>query len=90
MIKLTKQFFGHVLPGVIRPLRILWNEIIGFLFLVIAIWFTPTVVRNFRDLSKPDTSATKIFGVFGAAVFVLILAYYGLSSFWRARKISRS
>ena len=90
MVKLAKQFFGHVLPGVMRPLRILWNEIIGFLFLVIAIWFTPTVIRNFRDLSKPDTTAMHVFGVLGAGLFVLILAYYGISSFWRARKISRS
>ena len=90
MVKLAKQFFGHVLPGVMRPLRILWNEIIGFLFLVIAIWFSPTLIRNFRELSKPDTTATHVFGVLVATVFVLVLAYYGISSFWRARKISRS
>src|ERR1051326_1491944 len=54
MVKLAKQFLGHVIPGVIRPLRILWNEVIGFLFLVFAIGSTPAVVRSFRDLDKPD------------------------------------
>ena len=87
MVKLAKQFLGHVIPGVIRPLRILWNEVIGFLFLVFAIGSTPAVVRSFRDLDKPDGS---LFRVFVTLFFVLLMLYFGVTSFLRARKIGRS
>jgi hypothetical protein len=87
MIKLAKQFFGHVLPGVMRPLRILWNEVIGFLFLAIAGLVMPAVFRSFRDLSKPNGSPVRLFV---SLLFALVMVYYGVSSFWRARKIGRS
>jgi hypothetical protein len=28
------RFVEHVVPGVVRPLRVLWHEIIGFVFIV--------------------------------------------------------
>jgi hypothetical protein len=87
MFKLAQQFFGHVLPGVMRPLRILWNEVIGFLFFVIAVSATPSIVRNFRDLSKPEGSP---FRVFVSVAFALIMLYFAVTSFLRARKIGRS
>jgi hypothetical protein len=87
MIKLAQQFLGHVLPGVMRPLRILWNEIIGFLFLVIAASATPSIVRGFRDLSAPNGSP---FRVFLSISFAVIMLYFGVTSFLRARKIGRS
>ena len=31
------RFVGHVVPGVVKPLHILWNQIIGFFFFVFAI-----------------------------------------------------
>jgi hypothetical protein len=87
MIKLAQQFLGHVLPAVVRPLRILWNEIIGFLFLVIAASATPSIIRGFRDLSGPGGSP---FRVLVSLAFALIMLYFGVSSFFRARKIGRS
>ena len=87
MIKLAQQFLGHVLPGVMRPLRILWNEIIGFLFLVIAASATPSIVRGFRDLSAPNGSP---FRVVLSISFAVIMLYFGVTSFLRARKIGRS
>ena len=44
MGKLVSSFLGHVLPGVIRPLHILWNEVLGFLFLAMAAWSIPSAV----------------------------------------------
>jgi len=87
MIKLAQQFLGHVLPGVVRPLRILWNEIIGFLFLVIAASATPSIIRGFRDLSGPGGRPVR---VLVSLAFALIMLYFGVSSFFRARKIGRS
>jgi hypothetical protein len=87
MFRLIKQFFGHVLPGVLRPLHILWNEVIGFLFLAIAGILTPQVLRSYRDLDKPGGSPLRLFGLL---LFALVMVYYGVTSFLRARKIGRS
>jgi hypothetical protein len=87
MFRLIKQFFGHVLPGVMRPLRILWNEVIGFLFLAIAGLSTPAVLRSYRDLDKPSGSPVRLFV---SLLFALIMVYFGVTSFLRARKIGRS
>ena len=43
------QFIGHVAPGVIRPLRVLWNEIIGFVFICLAVLPTPSAIRLVRN-----------------------------------------
>jgi hypothetical protein len=81
------QFLTHVMPGVTRPLRVLWNEIIGFLFIVLAIWATPSAIRNLRNYDGQNES---IFRASLALIFVLIMGYFGISSFWRARKIGKS
>ena len=37
MFAKAKKFIGHVVPGVIRPIHILWNQVIGFFFIVLAL-----------------------------------------------------
>jgi hypothetical protein len=83
------RFLGHILPGVIRPLHILWHEIIGFVFvfLVFAAWPVPSVIRYWRKFSQ---SGDKLAELLVSAAAVLIMAYFGITSFLRARKISRS
>lgn len=80
-------FVEHVVPGVVRPMRALWNEIIGFIFIVLAIAMMPGMIRAFRDLDTPAGNPGRLFL---AATFVVVLLYFGISSFLRARKISRS
>ena len=87
MVKLARQFLGHVLPGVIRPLHVLWNEVIGFLFMVFAVIGGFWVFRTYRELDKPDGGMMR---VLVAAFFALVMLYYGVTSFLRARKIGRS
>jgi hypothetical protein len=84
---MIRSFLAHVLPRVMRPLRILWNEMIGFLFLVIAAPAILSAVRNFR---KVDQDGNNLFGALLAVVFAAVMVYFGVSSFLRARKISRS
>ncbi len=84
MWKLGRKFFDHVLPGVIKPLHALWNEIIGFVFVVLAVTIVVATLR--RTANDPDGFWPMVAGV----TFGLILAGFGLSSFRRARKISRS
>ena len=83
MFSKAKKLIGYVLPGVIRPLHILWNQVIGFFFLVLAVLPVPSAVRSFgKDGSAARLALT--------VPFVVLMAWFGISSFWRARKISKS
>jgi hypothetical protein len=87
MMSKLNQFIGHVLPGVVRPLRVLWNEIIGFIFIVLAAWAAPSAFRHLRDYNG---NAETLFRAGLSLIFAGLMIYFGISSFLRARKISRS
>ncbi len=87
MFSLARQFLSHVIPGVIRPLRTLWNEVIGFVFLVLAVWSIPSAVRAAREF---DGDLESVFRVGLTFLFALLMGGFAVSSFLRARKISRS
>jgi hypothetical protein len=75
----------HIVPALIKPLHTLWNEVIGFLFLSFAVIFGGYAVRYY--LRGGDGDGARLF----IAVFcTLLMAWFGISSFRRARKISRS
>ena len=82
MVALTRKFLSHVIPGVIRPLHILWNQVIGFFFLVIAVVPVPGTIRAYNESNMPRFLLS--------VTFIVIMGSFGASSFWRARKISRS
>ena len=86
-MRLVGEFIRHVMPGVIRPMRVLWNEVIGFVFLVFA-----TLV-GFSTWRRAETFTGDVGGLLiliASFLFVLLLLWFGVSSFWKARKISRS
>jgi hypothetical protein len=76
------MFLKHVVPAIIKPAHALWNEVIGFLFLCIAGVFGIQAVRSWIH--------QEIGRMLLAAFCTLLLGGYGISSFRRARKISRS
>ena len=80
MFSTAKKFIGHVVPEVIRPIHILWNQMIGFVFIVLA------VVFGYRIIRGNEPVGLQIVG----ALFVILIAWFGISSFWKARKISKS
>jgi len=77
---MAKKFLGHVIPGIARPIHILWNQVIGFVFIVLAIVF------GFRVVHGKEPLQLQLVG----ALFVLLIAWFGVSSFLKARKISKS
>jgi len=87
MGQLISKFLSHVLPGVIRPLHTLWNEVIGFLFIVFAVVAGFYVIRAMRNF---EGDIEGLFRIVLPALFGLVMGYFGVSSFLRARKISRS
>jgi hypothetical protein len=81
------RFVEHVMPGVVRPLRVLWHEIIGFIFIVLAVIFGSSAFRNYRLIQSQEISILRL----AVSFFLpLLMAYFGITSFLRARKISRS
>jgi len=84
---IVRHFVHHVVPGVIRPLHALWNEIIGLIFFVFAIGFGSATIRSFRNLDKPGGS---VLVLLVSAFLSILMLYYGVTSFLKARKISRS
>ena len=86
MFKLAQTFYQSVMPGVVRPLHVLWNEVIGFLFVVLAVLTAPAGWRYYRAI---ESDPNNIFRVLLTAVFALTMAWFGVSSFLKARKIRR-
>jgi len=81
------RFVEHVVPGVMRPLRVLWHEVIGFIFIVLAVMFGSSAIRNYGQLQSGDISMPRL----AVSFFLpLLMAYFGITSFLRARRISRS
>ncbi|HVO99797.1 MAG TPA: hypothetical protein VMT15_17110 [Bryobacteraceae bacterium] len=86
-VGLAGRFLHHVVPGVIRPLHALWNEVIGFIFIVLAVWAAPSAWRNIR---KYDGDSASFFKAAISVGFALLMAWFAFISFRKARKISRS
>lgn len=81
-VKQGRSFVKHVLPAIIKPMHSLWNEVIGFLFCSFGVIFGFKAVVYWRHNDMPR--------LFFAASCTLLMAWYGISSFLRARKISKS
>ena len=84
---MLKKFLQAFLPGVVRPLHSLWNELLGFVFVAIAVLMLRPLWRGYQEIDLGLPHLIKF--VLGAFFFVVMLGF-GLHAFWRARRISRS
>ena len=87
-----REFVKHVVPAVLKPARALWNEVIGFVFFCLAVYCGSGMVRAYMQLgaAKPDQEAGHLFRLVLSASATILMLYFGVTSFLRARKISRS
>lgn len=82
-----RRFFKTVLPGILKPLHVLWNELIGFFFVA----FAAIVGLNFgRSWMQYKGDEGELFRLVLMGGFFLILAFYAWQSYRKARKIQRS
>ena len=87
MFALIKKFLQAVLPGVVKPLHSLWNEVLGFLFLAIAFIMIRPTWRGYQEMHRDFAHLMK----FILCVFFFVVMFgFGLNAFHRARKINRS
>jgi len=83
----ARLFLQHVVPAAVRPVHSLWHEIIGFLFIVMAIFIGG---YGFRTWSHYSGDSSEFLRIALSSCFALVMAGFGISSFRKARKISRS
>jgi hypothetical protein len=93
-IRHGQEFVKHVVPAVIKPARVLWNEVIGFLFISFGVIFGFKTGSYVRDYMRSSASSAEVTGdlirIAMAGFCTVLMAYFGVTSFRRARKISRS
>jgi hypothetical protein len=84
----AKAFVASFLPGVIKPLHALWNEVLAFVFFLLTMLVAlGPVRRGYRELDGDPANFIK-FAL--AVVLAILMLGFGVYSFLRARKISRS
>ncbi len=89
-----KAFIQHVVPAIAKPVRTLWNEVIGFVFLCFAVIFGfrtgHYAVDYFRPVAGDPDVAANLWRMMIAGFCTLLTGWFALTSFLRARRISRS
>jgi hypothetical protein len=66
-----------------RILHILWLEVTGFVFLALAVIGGGALAREYSKYQAGTQGPGRLIM---AICFCLVFGYFGLSSFWRARK----
>src|SRR6516162_8599763 len=78
---------GEAVAGSVgRVLHVLWLEVTGFLFLVLAAIGAGAAVREYHRYVAGTATLGR---VAIAAVFALLFLYFGINSFWRSRRKSK-
>jgi hypothetical protein len=75
-----------VVPEVVRPARVIWNQAIGGIFIFFAIAFLGYAINYYKGLGTEPRNAVAL----GLALFMgIIMLILGIGSFRKARRISR-
>ncbi len=85
--KVSQKFAKHVVPHVVKPARIMWNQIIGCIFLVLSFSGYSYAWRFYRSSEHEQGDA---FRFWLAMAFAVGMTAFGVHAFLRARRISRS
>ena len=80
--KNSGKLVKHIVPAAVKPLHSLWHEILAFVFLCAA------VLAGFRMWQ--DRAHMPLVELLVTGLFALITLGYGVSSYLKARRISRS
>ena len=74
---LAARQFRDTMTQVWRILRTLFNQVVGFVFLVLAGWGALWLIRNFREF---DGDGETLFKMALVGVFVLMMSSFGIRS----------
>lgn len=87
MFALIQKFFSNIIPAVVRPLQVLWNQILGAIFLGLALFLARPTWRAWQEF---DGQPVKLIRLGLAIFFFILMAGFGLHAFWRARRLDRA
>ena len=82
----ARRFATHVVPEVVRPARVIWNQAIGALFFVLAL---PALLKAFQLYRGLSADPKNSFSLGLSLVFSAVMIFFGAASFMKARRISR-
>jgi len=82
----ARKFATHVVPEVVRPARIIWNQAIGGIFLLFALLFFGYAIKYFRTL---NTDASNPVALAFSAFLGAVMLFFGLGSFRTAKRIGQ-
>jgi putative Ca2+/H+ antiporter (TMEM165/GDT1 family) len=83
----ARVFAKTVIPEVVRPARVIWNQAIGALFIILAVPAVMKALQLYRELERDPRSG---FGLILSIIFAIVMASFGIASFIKARRIARS
>jgi hypothetical protein len=75
--------FSVTARSFVRILHILFLEVTGFLFVCLTVGFGSVAIREYH---KYKAGAAPQYKVALAALFTVMFFWFGVSSFWRARR----
>lgn len=79
----AQRFAQHVVPEVVRPARVIWNQAIGGLFSLFAVFFFGYAYNYYREADA------KRVGAYGFLFLGLVMSFFAITSFLQARRIAR-
>jgi uncharacterized membrane protein YfcA len=82
----ARKFAQHVVPEVVRPARVIWNQAIGAIFLLLAVMFFANAARYYNG---SQTDARSGVALAFCAFLGAVMGAFGIASFLKARRISR-
>jgi hypothetical protein len=82
MARSAGKFVKHVLPAAVKPVHSLWHEVLGFVFLTVAVTAGWQLFRHASSLGPIKIAII--------LPLIVVTTGYGVSSFLKARRISRS
>jgi dipeptide/tripeptide permease len=80
----ARTFARTVVPEVVRPARVIWNQGIGAIFLVIAVPALFKALQLYREMEN-DPRTTFGFGL--SIIFAAVMIAFAISSFRKAKRI---
>ncbi|HTU43490.1 MAG TPA: hypothetical protein VMF91_00405 [Bryobacteraceae bacterium] len=75
----ARKFAQHVVPEVVRPARVIWNQAIGAVFLLFAFSFAWYSIAQHRNVAA----------LIGGGFLTAVMTFFGITSFLKARRIAR-
>jgi hypothetical protein len=73
----ARRFAQHVVPEVVRPARVIWNQAIAFVFALLGVYF----------LGYASTHRQNPAGLTGGIFLGSLMVFFAVVSFLKARKI---